>query len=321
MAYVLKDNVVENVLTGSGEGIGSYINYGLGKILNNQMYANVLINSLITFASCVIIKKILLNIIENDTVATTTSIIYIFIPQSLVYVNEYVKYSYNVLFVLAGIFVCTKIIDEVEKFGKKSNNYLLYSIILGVIASLDIILGGTYVLWLCVLLLITLAAMYVDTVHITISFKQKLNYKLKILAERLERINISKFIIVCCVVLTIAGITTLIYSLVTDIDNYQMFSTNNAIKILMHSRMYYLILLIISLVAEIIGVLLKRKLDIKMFMVKVGMITQTVVIFFMAPNVYTATVFDALLVLTVITNICNICYNREEKVKLLKEQN
>lgn len=321
MAYALKGNVVEQVLPCFSAGLGSYINYGLGLVIKNQMYANVIINSILAFVSCVVIKKILLNITENDTIATVCSIMYLFIPGSLVNVTEYVKYSYNVVIVLIGMLVFTKIIDEVKNFGKKNKKYLIYSVILGIIQAIDVVLGGSYVLWICMLVFVSLAAMYIDIVHIRINFKKKLNYKLKIFAEKIERINISKLVYVSCISLLISGITALICNIVSSATYYQMFSIINSVNILMHSRNYYLVLIIFALVFEIIGVILKRKLDIKMFMVKVACIASGILTFFTVDGIHASFIFDTLLVLTVITNICNICYNREERVKLLKDKN
>lgn len=321
MAYVLKGNAVEQILPSFSAGLGSYVNYGLGLVIKKTMYANVIINSILAFMSCVAIKKILLNITENDTIATLSSIMYLFIPGSLVNVTEYIKGSYNVCITLIGMLVFTKIIDEVKNFGKKNKKYLIYSVILGIIQAIDVVLGGSYVLWICTLVFVSLAAMYIDIVHIRMNFKKKLNYKLKILAEKIERINISKLVYVSCISLAISGITYLVCAIASSTTYYQMFSVTNCVNILMHSRNYYLVLIIFALVFEIIGVILKRKLDIKMFMVKVACIASGILTFFTVDGIHTSFVFDTLLVLTVITNICNICYNREERVKLLKEKN
>lgn len=321
MAYSLKDSVVLNVVPSLDKGVGSYINYGLSLFLDNPMYANVIINTMLTFTACVLIKKIMLNITENDTVASMTSIVYLLIPQSLVFVTEYIKYNYNVIFVLLGILLLTKIIDETKNFNKKNNKYLVYAVVLGIVQSIDVILGGSYVLWFITLVVTTVAAMYIDIVHISIWFKNKLNYKLKILAEKVERINISKLVAVTVVSLGISSITLFIYILASKANNYQIFSVDNAINILMHSRNYYLVLIIISLVFEILGVILRRNLDIKMFMIKIAFIVSGVTTFFMLDGIHASALFDTLLILTLITNICSICYNREEKVKLLKEKN
>lgn len=321
MAYVLKRNMVNTLQPGFSVGLGSYINYGLSRLVDNQMYANVIINSILAFLCCIIIKKIILNITENDMVATTTSIIYLLVPQSLVFVTEYIRYNYNVLLVLAGIYVFLHIIDEVKNFNKKSNNYLIYAGILGTIQSIDILMGGSYILWLCTMIIITSVAMYVDIVHIKINFKQKLSYKLKRVAEKIEKINISKLVYVSGVALGISGIATLIYTLASSANNFQMFSVSNIVNILIHSRNYYLVLIICALVFEIIAVVAKRKLDVKMYIIKIMFIVASCLTFFTVDDIYAAAVFDVVLIITVVMNICNICYNREEKIKLLKDKN
>lgn len=321
MVLVLNEKVDCALSPGFSVGLGSYINYGLGLFVKNQMYANVIINTILAILGCVIIKRIMLNITQNDIIATGASIMYLFLPQSLVCVTQYVRYNYNVIFVLLGMLVFTKIIDQVSRFDKKSKAYLIYSIIFGIIQSIDIILGGSYILWLCTLPLVTLAAMYIATINIKIKFKLKLKRNLKILASKLERLNISKLICVSAISLIISGITTIVCITKFNVNNYQMWSITNCVNLLMHSRNYYLILIVFSLVFEIIGVILKRKLDIKMFMIKVIFIVSGIHTFFTVGGVYASAVFDVLLVLTVITNICNICYNGEQRIKLLSYKN
>lgn len=321
MAYILKENVVNVVAPSFSAGLGSYINYGLGMLIGNQMYANVIINTILAFLSCIIIKRIVLNITDNDMVATTTSIVYLLAPQSLVYVTEYVKYSYNVLLVLVGIYVFLHIIDEVKNFNKKNKKYLIYSVIFGVVQAIDVILGGSYILWLATVIIIMAVATYVDVSHITIKFKKKLNYKLKILAERVEKINISKLVYVSVVSLVISGITTLIYAKLSSTNNFQMFSVSNLVNVLMHSRNYYLVLIICALVFEIIAIVTRRKIDAKMYIIKVAFMSAASLTFYTVDGIYASAVFDVLLILNTVMNICNICYNREERIKLLRDKN
>lgn len=321
MAYILKDNVVGELVPGFSLGLGSYINHGLGILVRNKMYANIILNTVLVFISSVLIKKIMLNITDNDTISTITSVLYILLPLSLVNVLEYVRYNYNIVAVLSAIWLFTKIIDEVKKFNKKSNRYLIYSVVLGLIQALDIILGGSYVLWVCALAVTALAAMYIDSVHIRMRFNSSVNYKFKRFAEKIERINISKLVHVCGISLMISGITALICALTSNINRYKIFNVTNSVNVLMHARTYYLVLIICSLVFEIIGIILKRKLDVKMFIIKVAFVVVGITTFFMVDGIYASALFDTLLVITVITNICNICYNREERVKLLKDKN
>ena len=321
MVYILKDNLVELIVPNFNIGLGSYINYGLGKAINNAMYANAIVNAILAFVICILIKKIMLNITENDIVATTSSIMYLLLPQSLVYVTEYIKYSYNLLVVLMGVLLFVKIIDQVKEFNKKSSKYLIYSIMLGLIQALDIILGGTYVLWFVVLVITTTAAMYVDCVRVKIPFKNKLNLKYRKIIEKIEKLNISKLIYVSAISLTISSIAAIISKLGSNVCNYYVFDTSNSINILVHSRSYYIVLIILALVFEIIGVIFNRKLDVKMFVIKLGTVCSMFLTFFVVDGSYAASVFDTFLVLNTVTNMCNVCYNREERVKLLTDKN
>lgn len=321
IAYYLKDSVADVVLPSFSNGLGSYVNYGLGVLIGNQMYANVIINTILVFLSCIVIKRIVLNITDNDMVATTTSIVYLLVPQSLAFVTDYIKFGYNLVLVLLGIYVFLHIIDEVKNFNKKTKKYLIYSVVLGVIQSLDVILGGSYFLWLATVIIITAVATYVDISHINIKFKKKLNYKLKILAERIERINISKLIYVAGISLIISGITTIIYHNFSCANNFQMFNISNLINVLIHSRNYYLVLIITALVFEIIGIFARRKIDVKMYTIKLVFMLSSILTLFMVDGVYVSTVFDISLIINTIMNICNICYNREERIKLLRDKN
>ena len=320
MAYVFKDTM-SIVNPSFSNGIFSYLNYGLGLYIGNQMYANVILNTILAFVSCILIKKLILNITDNDTIATTTSIMYLLLPQALVYVTEHAKFSYNVVVILLGLLVFVKIIQEVQNFNKKDNKYLIYSLIFGVIQSVDIILGGTYMMWVAMHIFVTFAAMYIATLRVRLRFNSSSSYKMKRYAEKIERINISKLILVSLVSLAVSGLIALLYGEFSLANNYQMFSVTNSLNVLMHSRNYYLVLIISALVFEIIGVVLKRKLDIKMFGIKVLFVSSGIVTFFMVDTTYAAAVFDTLLILTSVLNVCNICYNREERVKLLKDKN
>ena len=321
MAYMLKNEEIAVLVPSFNMGLGSYLNYGLGLYIGNQMYANVILNTILVFVSSIVIKKIVLNITDNDMVATTTSILYIFAPQLLWQVNSYIRDNYNVLIVLLGIYVLLHIIDEVKNFNKKNNKYLIYSLVLGALQSLDIIFGGSYILWICPMIIAACAAMYIDIVHILIPFKQKLNYKMKRLAEKLEKINISKLVYVCGISLGMSGITTWIYYSLSSANNFSMFDVQNVVEVLGHSRSYYLVLVIASLVFEIVSVITKRKLDIKTNLIKLMFIASVLLTFFTVDSVYAAALFDTLLILNIVMIICNICYNREERIKLLKEKN
>lgn len=321
MVYILKNEQVATLVPSFNMGLGLYLNYGLGLYIGNQIYANVIVNTILVFLSSVVIKKIVLNITDNDMVATMTSLLYIFAPQSLWQVGSYIRYNYNVLIVLIGIYMLLNIIDEVKNFNKKNNKYLIYSLVLGGIQTIDIVFGSSYMLWLCPMIVVTCIAMYIDIVHILIPFKQKINYKMKRIAEKIEKINISKLVYVCGISLGVSAVTTCIYAALSSANNFSAFDVQNALKVLEHSRSYYLVLVIVSLVFETISVITKRKLDIKMNLIKLMFITAASLTFFMIDGVYSSALFDTLLILNMVMVICNIGYNREEKIKLLNEKN
>ena len=324
LIYVSKIDKIVEFVPSFNVGFGSYINYGLGRLLNNFAYANVVINTLFVFVCSILIKKIILNITESDTIATITSMIYIFIPQSLVYFASYTRFEYNLVVVLLAIYMYIKIVDEVKNFTVKNKKYIVYAVILGLLQGLDILLGGTYVFWVLLMLLVTLVANYVDIVriHIGDNIKSKASYKLKRLIEKIEKINISKLVVTMLISLGVSGVFCLLHAIIFNTNNYEMSITlDRFVQNLIHSRNYYIVLIVFSFVFEIIGFVLNRKVDIKMCMLKYALIIMTCILPFMVPVVYTTTVYDTLLVIATIINVCNICFNREEKIKLLKDKN
>ena len=323
MVYILNNN--QSIIDlGYSNGFFSYINYGLGKLLNNNIYANIIINTIIVYISSLLIKKIFLNITTNDFVSTITAIIYIFVPKSLINVKEYIKYEYNILFILVGIYILVRIIDLVKDFKNKNNKYVIYSIILGITASLDILHGGSYIFWMLLLIFTTISTTYVDITHIKISddIKRKLGNKNKKIIERIEKINISKLVYVCFITLSISLVFTIINSLITGVNNYEMRSVINGISLnLQSSRNYYLAIIIFTVVFDMLGIILKRDIDVKMVIIKICYLSSLVLIPFVNTPLYSSFIFDTFLCIGAVISICNVCINREEKIKLLKEKN
>ena len=321
--YLIKGGPIE-FHAGYINGIGSYLNYGLGKLLNNYSYANIIINTLIVYASCTLIKKILLNITNNDFVSTITSIIYIFIPKSLISVKEYVRYGYNILFILIGIYILIKIIDLVKDFNNKNIRYVYYSVLLGIVASIDVLLGGSYIFWLLLLTFTTVSATYVDITHFKFSkkFKTKLEYKKRVLAEKIEKINVSKLVYVTIIALSISIVFVIINSIIRNVDNFEMRNIFDGIYLNLNgARNYYLVIIIFTIVFDILGIILKRDIDVKMIVIKTCYMSSLILIPFINSVTYSSYVFDTFLSFNAIISICNVCINREEKVKLLKEKN
>ena len=122
--YLTKDSII-NYEHSFSDGFLSYLNYGVMKIFNSNLYANVIINTVLATVSCILIKRIILNISSNDIIATLSAVTYLFLPNSLLNVVNYSRYGYNVLFILIGIYIFLKIIDDLKDFNKKSNRYYM----------------------------------------------------------------------------------------------------------------------------------------------------------------------------------------------------
>ena len=328
LVYVYSGREVEPIVPSYSKGLGSYLTKFLNMIIDNAEFTNILINTVITFIVVLLIKNILLNITKSDFLSSLAAIAYIFLPESMYFVTEYNRYNFNLLFVLSGVALLIHIIDMVKQYKLKSLKYIYMSILLAIIASFDIILGGSYLFWILLVGILSAAATYIDIAHISFGqrVKSKVSFKISKLLYRLEQTNFSKLINTTLIVIGICGITTLILNLITSTNNFITYSSvsaiaNKLIEVLAVSRNYYLVLIISIVLFEIVGILLKRKLDIKMICIK---ILNILVIFLMLISrdlTYTATIFDVTLILLLASNICNIYYNREEKIKLLKEKN
>ena len=304
-----------------GQGLGSYLFKLVNLVIGNTIYTNVIINTTITYIVVVLIKKILENITKSDFLSATATILYIFLPQSLYFVIEYNRYNYNLLFVLTGFYIILNIIDVVKQYKLKTKKYLYMSLILGGIASIDIILGGSWMFWMLFVTTLTAAATYIDIAHISFGekIKTKVSFNIKKILYKIEQTNFSKLINTALIVLALTGVVTIIVSLTTSSTNF-VFTTNIS-ELLNTSRNYYIVLIVLIVLLEIIGVILKRNLDIKMVAVKILNIL-VIISMMLSKNVtYTATIFDVTLILLLVSNMCNIYYNREEKIKLLKDRN
>ena len=328
MVFVFTKRNVEIIPPSFGQGLGSYLFKLVNLVIGNTIYTNVIINTTITYIVVVLIKKILENITKSDFLSATATILYIFLPQSLYFVIEYNRYNYNLLFVLTGFYIILNIIDLVKQYKLKTKKYLYMSLVLGGIASIDIILGGSWMFWMLFVTTLTAAATYIDIAHISFGekIKSKVSFNIKKILYKIEQTNFSKLINTALIVLALTGVVTIIVSLTTSSTNF-VFTTNiselvnRTIEALNTSRNYYIVLIVLIVLLEIIGVILKRNLDIKMVAVKILNIL-VIISMMLSKNVtYTATIFDVTLILLLVSNMCNIYYNREEKIKLLKDRN
>lgn len=328
LVYVLAKKEIVEVVPSYSKGIGSYLNKFADFVIGNEAFANILINTVITFCAVLLIKNILLNITKGDFLSSLAAIVYIFLPQSMYFANEYNRYNFNLIFVLLGVALLMHIIDVVKQYKLKNKKYIYLSIILAIIASIDIILGGTYLFWILFVGIFSLAATYIDIAHISFgqTIKSKVSFKLSKVLYKIEQTNFSKLINTTLIVVAVCGITKLILNICTGSTNFCTFASfteleTRLIDALSVSRNYYIVLISLVLLFEIIGIVLKRTWDIKIIGIKLLNILVIGVMIFSKDLVYTATIFDVTLILLFVSNMCNIYYNREEKIKLLKEKN
>lgn len=316
--YLFKSRKVLAILPSFGEGLGSYINYGMSILLNNAMYANIIINTVLTFIIVVLIKKLMFKITSSDFLSTLSAVLCIMLPFSMYNVTYYDKFTYNLVFTLLGLNLIIKIIDEVKQYKLKTNNYVYMSILLGFVISIDILFKGSYIFWATIILVIIPAASYIDVFHL--SFGGKMKFK-KIICK-IEQLNISKLVKVAAYSMLMSGIVKIILTILSAGRYHANFINENyfeSIKgALMLSRNYYILLIVVILTFEIIGIVLKRKIDIKMTVIKLFNIMSVLYIIL---NGTACILFDVSLILLAVCNICNIYYNREEKIKLLKDKN
>jgi len=328
LVYMYSSRDVDMLVPAYSKGIGSYLVDILNNIIGYASFTNILINTVITFAVVFLIKNILLNITKSDFLSTLAAIVYIFLPQSIYFVTEYNRYNFNLLFVLSGIAILINIIDVVKQYKLKSFKYIYMSILLGVVASVDVILGGSFWFWVLLVGILSAAATYIDIAHISFgqTIKSKVSFKISKLLYKLEQTNFSKLINTTLIVTAICGITAIILNIATSSTNFVGYSSvselvNKLIQVLSVSRNYYVVLIIAIVLLEIISIVLKRTLDIKMICIKILNILVIMTMMLSRDLTYTATIFDVTLILLLISNLCNIYYNREEKIKLLKEKN
>lgn len=325
-----KDSSVTTLIEPSfDKGLGSYIVYFLGKITLYPLYATIIINTILTFVCSVIIKRLVFNVTTNEMLSAIATILYIFVPQAIINTTNYTPYNFNTVFILSGLFLLLLIIDEVKQHKLKNKKYLNYTVIMGICILCDILFGGRFELWLLVLLTSLIISNNVG--YVRVNSKREIVEKINSLNARklmykMEAIAINKLLLVSSVlILFIAlglGITYLfgynITSIYTSINVSNAY--NNVLNSIKGSCNYYILLIALILILEVLGIVLRRKVDTKTSLVKLSSIL-VMLITLTLNGVYVASMLDAFLALSLILNVGNIYYNRDEKIKLLKAEN
>lgn len=300
----------------------------------------------LNFITAIIIKKIIFNISKSDILSVLALVLYSIFPNIIDDSNVYIISLLVDLFIFAFIFLLQKLIDELKQQKIKSKKYMIYSLILGIIASFCILIGINFYTFVILFLLLFLITSNLDITHITFSKKllSKLDIKLREKLYKIERISIGKLLISSAIVLCIMLILTPVLNLILK-DVYNPVTSiifNNRITfgaqfkfanadiswiyiktrlefLLYNSRNCYLILLIYIIFVELLAILLKRRYDTKSTIIK--LVFMLLIGFFSIYNlnmyIYQHVLFILLVIISIISTT-NIYLNREERIKLLK---
>ena len=289
----------------------------------------IALQMLVTMLNVILIKRIIFNISTSDMLSAIASLLYIFMPQNLLCIELFEAINYRVTFILVSIWILIHIIDEVSQHRLKSKKYLLLTLLFSLSVVINIIFGGTSISWICIVLIAFLASKNIDFTHINLGqkFIDKVNsVKLKRFIYKLERININKILVVLFYSVLITIISQLVVRGLTGDELFYGFDTFKSFDIkfrdiIKEARTYFLSLTILLVILEVVGIVLKRKIDLKTTVIRSTFLVTIATLMINGSNVYTTGVFEVLLILNFILNISNIYYNREEKIKLLKEKN
>ena len=329
--WLYKDSSVTTLIEPSLEqGLGSYIVYFLGKITLYPLYSTIIINTVLTFASAIIIKRLVFNVTTNEMLSAIATIIYIFVPQAVINTTNYISYNFNTLFVLTGIYLLLLIIDEVKQHKLKNKKFLNYTVIMGICILLDILCGGRFEFWIIILLTSLVISNNVGYVRVNSNreFIEKFsNVNTRKLMYKMEAIAINKLLVVSGIILLfiLLGLGT-IHILGQDIFNiYENINLNsiytNLVNSVWSSKNYYITMVLVIFILEVLGIILKRKIDTKTSLIKLSSVLVILITLTVGNVTYSASMLDAFLTLSLILNIGNIYYNRDEKIKLLKAEN
>lgn len=277
-----------------------------GKILNflvrmtgESKYAAIILNTIIVYINSIIIKRIMLNIFENDAVATMSSLIYILSPIALIRCWMFDASNFNTLFILLGIYLIYLIHDEITVYGLKNKKYIGLTIIFAVVVALDILFGDNMFAWIVVAVALAFLPDYVDKAILHIKGRS---------------VAVSKGVITLGIVI----IASLIVGEISKLCGLNIYSFGEVQDMFMTTNKIYILAGAVVVLFEALAVALNRKNNFKVTFMK------TAVIIFGLLAVYymhSLVVFDTLFSMAFVLSIGNMYYNREEKIKLLKSEN
>lgn len=327
-AYIYKKEIINDInLPIGGRGFGGYLVRFLGDIIIDDKYAPLIINTLLAFIIAAIIKRIMFNITMNELLSSIASIIYLFMPLGIASGIIYTAQIFNTVFILLGIYMILKMIDEVKQPKLKNSKYIQLALMATAFGLLDLSFGGTIYIWIFVLGITMLIGDNIDYVQINLSktFVDKFDIKIKKLIYRLERLKISKLVIGSAIVIVLLLTLAISASIIFETKNIFLLPINtNVSKVIMSikecftgSRNYYILTFLVIVILEIIGNVLGRKKDTKSTFLKIAFVV-SLIISGLNNGIYNVYVMDTITSILLVLNLGNIYYNREEKIKLLK---
>lgn len=328
-AYIYKKEIVNGMnLSVGDDGLGGYLVNFIGNMVIDKGYAPLIINTGIAFVIAICIKRIMFNITKNEILSSIASIIYLFMPLGITSTVAYTSQIFNTLFILLGIYTILKMIDEVKQHKLNNDKYVSLAAFVAMFALFDLTFGGTIYIWIFTLGLTMIIGDNIDYIQIdfTKSFVDKFDIKIKKIIYRLERLKISKLIIGNFVVIIILAIWGGVITLLTGTaDIWKLPLNMNVSQIIDNikecfdgSRNYYILAFSLIVILEILGKILNRKKDTKSTFLKIVFVV-TLVISGINDKVYSVYVMDVVTSILLVLNLGNIYYNREEKIKLLRE--
>lgn len=318
----------------------------LFQIKSNISIYDAIVCVTLSLLTGVFIKKMIFNVSKSDILSVIgyfafISLIDIVIDKNVLYISKIIC-----MILIVSLYVMQIIIDELKQKGIKNNKYIVYSVILGILMGVSILLGVNGLIYVILGFFMFFIGSNLDNAHITFPRKaiEDISKEKREFLFKIERINISKLLVCVLVSLIITSLIFVSYALVlkytklvdTDIKIVQVAITNFNINrnfdvsfdlsnlisymrnLLITSRAYYTVLIIYILFMEVLAFVLNRRYDTKSTMIKLLFLLMFsfMVILNLDMFMYQLT-FTAMLIIIAIVNTSNIYLNREERIKLL----
>lgn len=290
-----------------------------------------------------VLKKIIFNVSKSDILSVLGLFAFAMLPCVYTSISILFINLINTLALFAAMLIIQKLIDELKQRGVKTKKYVLFSIILGILVGITIILGISSYLWISVALISLVLTANLDKTHIGFpkTIISSVNQKTKEMLYKVERVNISKLVISILLILVISTVIVIIGSVIvqniniegsaiynvinldtkiSDIQTNSFLSNiiNNTNIILSTSKTYYILILAYILFVEILAIVLHRRYDTKSTIMKAIFILLYISIAIFNLNIINyQTILTVFLILIAIVNTSNIYLNREERIKML----